>query len=139
MPNVLASLHRLRAHTRQESGVVLRDAERARDQQQERLAEVANGIRIAQAGVDPEDAFGLVTYQAFRLREELRERRERARLHQKERDVALNRERYAKCVRDELSMKAVIDEKALRAEEDARRVEARNMDEVAARLRQGSR
>jgi hypothetical protein len=135
MSNVLASLHRLRAHTRQESGVVLRESERARDQQQERLAEVGRGIRLAQAGVDPEDALGLVTYQAFRLREELRERRERARLHQKERDVALNRERYTRCVRDELSMQAVIEEKALREEEDLRRVEARNMDEVASRLR----
>jgi hypothetical protein len=135
MSNVLASLHRLRSHTRQESGVVLRESERARDQQQERLTELTRGIRQAQAGVDPEDALGLVTYQAFRLREELRERRERARLHQKERDVALNRERYTRCVRDELSMQAVIEEKALREEEDLRRVEARNMDEVASRLR----
>ena len=51
MSNVLASLHRLRSHTRQESGVVLRESERARDQQQERLTAdfVASNVRAADA------------------------------------------------------------------------------------------
>lgn len=131
--SILESLHRLRAHARHEAEVALKESEVARDQQQDRLSDVRTGIRTAQAAVDPADALALVTYQSFRLREELKERREQARLNQRERDLSLHRERHGRCVRDELSMQAVMEEKAERLDEEERRGEARGMDEIAAR------
>lgn len=135
MRNVLESLHRLREHARLEAELSLREAERAQELQQARIDSLQTGVRAAQAAVDPEDALGLVAYQSFRLREEMRERRERARLQQKQRDVSVQEDRFVRCVRDELSMQAVIDEKQARADEDARRDEARKMDEIAGRVR----
>jgi len=138
MSNVLASLHRLRAHARQESETSLRLAESARDQQEDRLSAVGAGIRAAQAAVDHGDAADLAAYQAFRIREEFAERRERARLQQKERDVLIIGDRHVKCVRDELTIEAVMEERLVESQEAARRVEARGMDEIAARGRKAA-
>ncbi len=135
MSTVLASLHRLRAHARQEAEVSLRNAEAARDQQEQRLANVTSGIRAAQAAVDPSDVVALAAYQAYRIREEFTERRERVRLQQKERDVMLTGDRHVKCVREELTLEAVIEERFVGAQEELKRVEARGMDEIAARAR----
>ncbi len=135
MSNILASLHRFRAHASRESQVSLRLAETARDQQEQRLTDVGDGIRAAQAAVDYGDVAAMAAYQAFRIREEFNERRERARLQQKERDVMLSGDRHVKCVRDELTIEAVIEERMAEDREELRRVEARGMDEIASRLR----
>lgn len=138
MSNVLASLHRLRSHARQEAEAALRVAETARDKQEERLADVGTSIRAAQAAVDHGDAAALAAYQSFRLREEFAERRERARLQQKERDVMLTGDKHIKCVREELTIEAVIEERLNEFLGEARRVEARGMDEIALRDRRAA-
>lgn len=138
MTNVLASLHRLRSHARQEAETALRQAETARDRQEERLAEVGASIRAAQATVDHADPASLVAYQSFRLREEFTERRERARLQQKERDVMLSGDKHIKCVREELTLEAVIEERLAELHDLNRRSEARGMDEIASRTRRAA-
>lgn len=138
MTNVLASLHRLRSHARYEAESALRLAETARDKQEERLAEVGASIRAAQETVDHADPASLVAYQSFRLREEFTERRERARLQQKERDVMLSGDKHVKCVRDELTLEAVIEERLVELQDITRRIEARGMDEIAARNRKAA-
>lgn len=139
MSNVLASLHRLRSHARLEAEASLRVAERARDQQEVRLSVVTTAIQTAQASVDHEDVAALAAYQSFRIREEFAERRERARLQQKERDVMLSGDRHVKCVRDELTLEAVMEERLLEFQGESRRAEARGMDEIASRGPRGPR
>lgn len=138
MSNILASLYRLRSHARLEAETALRVAETARDKQEERLADVGTSIRAAQAAVDHGDAAGLAAYQSFRQREELSERRERARLQQKERDVMLTGDKHVKCVREELTLEAIIEERLNEILCEVRRVEAREMDEIALRDRRAA-
>lgn len=135
MSAVLASLHRLRVVTRQESEVALRQVESERDLQRARVDGVRDAIRRARDGFDPADAGELAAYHAFRLREELAERREAARLAQRERDVEAQTAKHQRNIRDELSLQGVIDEMAALAAEEARRAESRWMDELGARMK----
>lgn len=135
MANVLHSLHRLRSWSRQESEVQLRAVEAERDRQRERVEDLRESVRRAHAGTDPADVVELAAYHAFRLREELHERREVARLAQRERDVEAQTARHHRNIRDELSIQGVIEEAAVRHAEEARRVEGRWMDELGGRMR----
>jgi hypothetical protein len=135
MTAILNSLHRLRQHARRESEVSLRRAEAERDLQRQRLEGVRAEIERAREALDPSDPLALAAYHQFRLREEMLERREAARLQQKEREVASNSLVHTKNVRDELSLERVLDEQALRAAEEERRAETRELDEVGARVR----
>ena len=92
-------------------------------------------IERARAAIDPSDPVALSAYHQFRLREEMLERRETARLQQREREVASNVLVHQKNVRDELSLQNVLDEHAQRAVEDERRAETRELDELGQRLR----
>lgn len=133
----LDTLLRLRARAREESQAMLRRAEDERDLQRGRLDAVRKAIADARADLDPHDALALATYHAFRLAQEPLERRETARLLQREREVEQKRAIHVGRVRDELAMANVIEAHAREeAEEEARR-DARRMDEIAARLDRG--
>jgi hypothetical protein len=135
MSNVLPTLLRLRAHSRREAELQRRDAERERDNQRARLDELHAGVARARDAVDGGDAEAIVAYQAFRLREELRDRRETARLNQRERDVDTRTTQHLRCVRDELTLGVILDLQAERRAQEDRRVDTRRMDEIANGLR----
>jgi hypothetical protein len=135
MTAILNSLHRLRQHARRESELALKRAETERDAQRERLDGVRAEIERARESLDPSDPVALAAYHQFRLREEMLERRETARLQQREREVASNVLMHQKNVRDELSLQNVLDEHAQRTLEEDRRAETRDLDELGQRLR----
>jgi hypothetical protein len=135
MSNIYASLQRLRVHSRKEAHQQVRAAEIERDRAAARLLELREGVASARAAVDPRDAEAVNLYATFRLREALRERREEARLAQRERDLEARRAHHLKCVRDELTLNTLVDELNAREAQEARRVEARRMDEIANRPR----
>lgn len=135
MTAILNSLHRLRQHARRESELSFRRAEEERDVQRQRLEGVRAEIVRARDALDPNDPLALAAYHQFRLREEMLERRETARLQQKEREVASTSIVHNKNVRDELSLERLLDEQAVRAAEEERRAEMRELDELGARVR----
>ena len=133
--SVYKSLHRLRQYARQESELQVRKAQEERDAQLARIEELRAEVQRAREDVDPDDAGALAAYQAWRLRAEMSERRESARLAQRERDLEQHTRTHADNVRKELTMETFLELQAERALEDARRVDARNMDEIAGNRR----
>lgn len=133
--SVLHSLHRLRQHARRETETSLRRAQEERDVQAAKVDALRAAVAEAREGVDPNDASDLSAYHAWRLRTEMNERRESARLAQRERDLEQTTRVHQDNVRRELSLERVIDEHAQRELEDARRAEGRTMDEIASRRR----
>ncbi len=131
VPPVYASLQRLREHSRIEAHQQVRAAEVERDRSVARLDELRTGVDVARSQVDFADADALGTYQAFRLQEGLRERREQVRLAQRERELETRRTQHVRCVRDELTLEALVEEMHALGELDVRRGEARQMDEIA--------
>lgn len=132
MPDIYASLQRLREHSRRESHQQFRAAEVERDRALARVDELRAGVERARAQVDGGDVEALGLYHSFRLREALRERREEARLAQRERDLETREVQHVRCVRDELTLDALVEEMEAREAVVVRRVEARQMDEIAA-------
>ncbi len=138
VPKVYGSLQRLREHTRREAQMEMARAEVERDRVQERLDALNAGVDRARAQLDPLDAEALSTYHNFRLQEALRERRETARLAQRERELETRRGHHLRSVRDELTLDALVEELNARGQEDFRRAERRQMDEIAGRRKAGS-
>ena len=131
--SALHTLLRLRAHAREESQGMLRRAEDERDTQAERVEAVRIAVVAARAGADPTDPFALATYHAFRMRQEVAERRENARLQQREREVDQKRGIHVGRVRDEIATENVIEAHAREEEREQATRDARRMDEIASR------
>ena len=129
--SVYKSLHRLRQYARQESELQVRKAREERDAQAARIDALRAEVQSARAAVDPDDANALAAYQAWRLRAEMNERRESARLAQRERDLEQHTRMHTDNVRKELTMEKFMELQAERALEESRRVDARKMDEIA--------
>ncbi len=131
--STLSTLHRLRQFTRRESEVVLARAQGARDAQAAVLATLQQRLRDSRDALDPGDAAALAGWHAWRLRMEMEERREGARLAQRERDLDVALRIHQKNVRDELSLEKLIENKHEEARLEAARKETRVLDEVGAR------
>jgi flagellar export protein FliJ len=139
MPSTLHTLLRLRGLDREASAVALRKAEDERDSQRQKLDEVRATVARARENVSATDAADLAVYHQFRLRQEMAERREMARLAQKERDLETKRNLHVGRVRDELALQNVIDAKAVEeARDESRRDQAQNDEVAARRLREGA-
>lgn len=134
MPSSLNILLRLRTGAREESQALLRRAEDERDAQAARLTALREATVAARASLDPCDPFALTTYHAFRMRQEVAERREVAKLVQRERELEQKRGLHVGRVRDELAMKNVIDAQAVTAAKEESARDARRMDDIAVRL-----
>ncbi len=135
----LHTLLRLRTIARESSSLALRKAEDERAAQLEKLRGVRSAVESARTETDMNDALDLANYYAFRLRSEMAERREAARLAQKERDVEQKRAIHATHVRDELAMDNVIDLRERQEAREQQRRESREMDEVAGRRHRDAR
>lgn len=135
MSNSLQTLFRLREHARKESQARLQQAQGQRDDQDERVQAVRRAVEEARNDRDPADLLSIAAWHTYRLRQELVERREVARLHQRERDLEVARTTHGGRVRDELAIGNAIDAACLREAEDALRQETRTLDEVGARRR----
>lgn len=131
----LSTLHRLREHARKESQQKLQRAERQRDEQQARLDELRRDTEEARSSVDPSDLMSMHAWHAWRLRQEVGERREVARLSQRERDLESARGQHNGRVRDELAIANAIDAEVERQLWEARRTETKELDEVGSRRR----
>ncbi len=129
--SVYKSLHRLRQYARQESELQVRKAREERDTQAARIDALRAEVQTARAAVDPQDANALASYQSWRLRAEMNERRESARLAQRERDLEQHTRTHTDNVRKELTMEKYMEVQAELALEETRRDEARKMDELA--------
>lgn len=112
---------------------MVRRAEDERDVQAARLDAVRRSVAEARADLDPTDPFALTTYHAFRMRQEVAERREAARLQQREREVEQKRTVHVGRVRDELAMANVIEAHAREEAADEARRDGQRMDDIAAR------
>ena len=134
MANPKATLLRLRRYAREETLSQLRKAEADHAAQSARLSELRAATRRAREGLDVTDADALAHYLAWRLRQEIGERRETLRLHQEERKVHAARERHAVRVRDELSMTRVLDTEAAERAEAAEAIERAEADDAAGML-----
>jgi hypothetical protein len=126
-----ATLLRLRRYAREESASALRRAEQDAAAQAARVEAIRAGLRRARETVDPTDADALGNYLAWRLRQELAERREVLRLQQRTRDVETARARHAVQTREELSMAALVDAEAAIAAESSEHAELAENDAVA--------
>jgi hypothetical protein len=131
----LHTLHRLRQATRRESDAVLRRAQAERDAQVQRLDALRNQMETARAGVDPSDPAAMASWHAWRLRAEIEQRREIARLAQRERDLEAASRVHQKNVRDELSLERVIEAHEEEARIEAARKDTLALDEVGGRRR----
>lgn len=130
----LHTLLKLRRAAREESQAILRKAEDERDTQAARLQAVLDATVAGRDALDPTDPFSLTTWHAFRMRQEVAERRESAKLKQRERDFEQKRGLHVSRVRDELALEKVIEHHDAEEEEAARELEAKKMDEIASRL-----
>lgn len=133
MANTLETLLRLREAARKETLAALRKAEAEREAQMGRLADVRLSIVHARTAVDITDANDVTNYHSFRLRQEMAERREAARLAQKDRELEARRTAHISRVRDELSLSELIDAREHAAALEANRHEQSKMDEIASR------
>lgn len=135
MSNTMRSLHRLRERARRASEMQLHEARVNADRQRQRLEAVHQAVAEAREQTDAGDVLSLTTWHAFRLRQEVVERRESARLAQRQREVDTAETQHAVRVRDELAIQSVIEEQRVRAAEEARYAEGRVLDEIGARMR----
>lgn len=135
MANSLQTLLRLREHARKESQSKLQQAQGQRDEQDERVQAVRRAVEEARNDRDPADLLSIAAWHTYRLRQELVERREVARLNQRERDLETARSTHGGRVRDELAIGNAIDAASVREAEEALRSETRTLDEVGARRR----
>jgi hypothetical protein len=135
MSNTLHTLARLREHARKESQAKLSSAQVMRDEQDERVQAVRRAVDGARETKDPADLLSIAAWHTWRLRQEVVERREVARLHQRERDLDSARTTHGGRVRDELAIGNAIEAEHLRGVEAALRAETRTLDEVGARRR----
>lgn len=133
MANTLETLLRLREAARKETLAALRKAEAEREAQVGRLADVRMSIVLARGALDPTDATDLTHYHGFRLRQEMAERREGARLAQKDRELEARRNAHILRVRDELSLADLIEARERVAINEANRAEQADLDEIAGR------
>ena len=131
--STLSTLHRLRQFTRRESELVLARAQEARDAQMAVMAALHERLRASRDAIDPDDAAALAGWHAWRLRMEMEQRREGARLAQRERDLDVALRVHQKNVRDELSLEKLIESKHEEARLEAARKDTRVLDEVGAR------
>ncbi len=131
----LHTLHRLRQATRRESDVVLRRAQAERDAQAQRLDSLRHQMEAARDAVDASDPAEMASWHAWRLRAEIEQRRELARLAQRERDLEAATRAHQKNVRDELSLERVIEAHEEEARLEAVRKETQALDEVGGRRR----
>jgi flagellar biosynthesis chaperone FliJ len=131
--STLSTLHRLRQFARQESDLVVARARTARDEQAAVLEGLRRRLRESRDAIDPADAGALAGWHAWRLRVEMEERREGARLAQRERDLDMALRTHQKNVRDELSLEKLIEIKHEEARVEAVRAETRVLDEVGSR------
>ena len=131
--SALATLLRLRTAAREESQTALRRAEDERDAQARRLEAVQEATARARSELDPNDAGALLAYHSFRTRQEVTERREAAKLGQRDRELDHKRGIHVSRVRDELAMGNVIEAREQEAEREAAELDARRMDELASR------
>lgn len=135
MASSLDILLRLRTGAREESQTLLRRAEDERDAQAARLRAIREATLAARNNLDPCDPFALTTYHAFRMRQEVAERREQAKLVQRERELEQKRGLHVGRVRDELAMQNVIEAQAVAAAREESVRDMRRMDEIASRPR----
>lgn len=133
--SVLHTLHRLRQNARRESEVALLRAQAERDAQAAKVLAMQEHMRVARDAVNRDDPTDLAAWHAWRLRAEMEERREQARLAQRERDLDTAMRAHHKLVRDEISMEKLLEAHAERARVEALRKETRMLDEVGARRR----
>ncbi len=129
-----ATLLRLRQRAREESQALVRRAEDEREAQAQRLAAVRDSVVRAREELDHTNPIALTNYHAFRMRQEVAERREAGKLVQRERELEQKRAIHVGRVRDELAMQNVIEAHAREEAEAEARRDARRMDEIAARL-----
>lgn len=131
LSKVLQSLHRLRSYARQQSALQLKAAEVQVEAQVAVVEQVQDAIVRARSVIDHADAIALAEYGAFRLRQELVERVEIARLQQREKELEGVRVRHIGNVQDELVLQNVMESQAAALHEELRRGENRIMDEIA--------
>lgn len=131
--SALPTLLRLRRAAREESQAAVRRAEDDRDTQAQRLAGIRTATASARENFDPSDVAALVGYHEFRARQEVQERREAARLVQRERELEVKRTQHAGRVRDELALETVIERKQVEAEREELRRDNARMDELGRR------
>lgn len=127
-------LLKLRRAAREESQALLRKAEDERDAAAARLHAVQAATAAGREALDPTDPFSLTTWHSFRMRQEVAERRESAKLKQRERDVDQKRGIHVARVRDELALDKVIAHHDAEELEETRARESKRMDEIASRL-----
>jgi len=87
----------------------------------------------ARADADPNDPMALTTYHDFRARQEVTERREVARLVQREREVEVKRTQHSARVRDELALDQFLESKRAAAVRDEQKRDQARMDELGRR------
>lgn len=132
-PSALPTLLRLRRAAREESQAAVRRAEDERDTQAQKLSNIRAATVAARASLDPTDPVALVSYHEFRARQEVLDRREAARLLQREREVDVKRTHHTARVRDELSIDHVIERKRTEAEHEEQKRDHTRMDELGRR------
>jgi len=132
---VYRSLQRIREHKRQSAHQKVVAAEVERDRSVARIEELQARVESARTSVDQGDVVSIATYHSYRLQQVITERRETARLAQRNRDLEIRRAHHVTCVREELTLDAVVDRMHEREQAAERRSDARQMDEIASRRR----
>jgi len=132
---IYRSLQRIREHERKSAHQKVVAAEEERDRSVARIEALQERVEVARTSVDNEDAVSIATYHSYRLQQVITERREEARLAQRNRDLEARRAHHVVCVREELSLDAVVERMNERDQAEERRSDARLMDEIAARRR----
>ncbi len=131
--SALPTLLRLRHAAREESHTALRRAEDEREAQAKRLADLRAATVAARAALEAADTLALSSYHEFRARQEVQERREIARLQQREREVDLKRAQHHGRVRDELALEKFMERRAAEEEREEARRDQERMDELGRR------
>ena len=134
MPSpALHTLVKLRRAAREETQAALARAEAELLAQTARHQAVLDATTAGRAALDPTDPNSLSVWAAFRMRQEVAERREAAKRMQKERDVTQKRALHVARVREELALEKLIERQAADEDADLLRRESRRMDEIAGR------
>jgi flagellar biosynthesis chaperone FliJ len=139
MRDALAVLHRIRNHRKKGAEKEFMNAERARLAQEARVDEISQSVaRSREADRGQDEAGWVAQAQAWRLKMELALRRERGRLSEVTQEVNKRQDRLASATRQARVVEKVIERIDDRTSDEARRREARRLDDLGtSRWRRG--
>ena len=131
MADVLKHLQRLKEHEKKQAQMDLAKAEKAEEDQAEKVEINARSVAQARESTLEDSAAEVARYHAFRLRMEMVRRRETGRLEKKKKAVHSAREALNESLKQARTLDKIIENREEEAAKEARKSEENLMNELS--------